>query len=79
MKDKTKYVYGNLGRNNSDHAGYDDVRSAAMAVALAKSDIETVLGASLSSPLIAHRAQYRQVVQKGLKELGAFLAGQGVK
>lgn len=79
VKDKTKYVFGNLGRNNSDHAGYDDVRSAAMAVALAKSDIESVLGASLSSPLVPDPAQYRQAVQKGLKELGAFLAGQGVK
>lgn len=80
VKDKTKYVYGGLGKNDEDHAGYDDVRSAAMAVAAAKSQgLDIVIGATLSSPLLGDAAPYRQVVQRGLDELAAFLTGQGVK
>ncbi|GAB4228004.1 MAG: hypothetical protein Kow0032_07790 [Methyloligellaceae bacterium] len=80
QKDRTKYVYGNLGKNDDDHAGYDDVRSAAMAVAAAKSEgLDSVIGASLSSPLVENLNDYRDVVQRGLDELAAFLTSQGVK
>lgn len=79
-KDKTKYVYGWLGKNDEDHAGYDDVRSAAMAIAAAKSEgLDSVIGASLSSSLLGDPAPYREVVRKGLDELAAFLVTQGVK
>jgi hypothetical protein len=80
QKDKTKYVYDKLGKSDGDHAGYDDVRSASMAIAEAKSDgLDSVIGASLSSPLIGDPKDYEDVVRRGLDELAAFLAGQGVK
>lgn len=78
--DKTIYVYRDLGRQDPAYSGFDDVRAAAMAVAVSKDDgIESLLGASLTSTLIADPAPYRTVVERGLLELGAFLRAAGVK
>jgi hypothetical protein len=78
--DKTKYVYENLGQNDSAHAGFDDVRSAAMGVETFKSEgIASVIGAGLSSPLIGDARPYHQVTERGLKEIGKLLVDQGVK
>jgi hypothetical protein len=80
VPDRTVYVYRKLGQNGSDHAGFDDVRAAGMAVATLKAEgIDAVLGASLTSPHIPSPRRYEQTVQRGLEELGAFLAAQGVK
>ena len=80
VKDATQYVYRDLGKDDADHAGFDDVRSAAMGVAVLQSEgIDSVLGASLSSPLIGNPNRYRQVAERGLTEVGRFLADQGVK
>jgi hypothetical protein len=80
IKDDTKYVYCDLGKNDDEHARFDDVRSAAMGVAMMQADgIDSVLGASLTSPLIPDPQPYRQTVERGLAEVGTFLAAQGVK
>jgi hypothetical protein len=76
VKDRTEYVYADLGKEDEAHAQYDDVRSAAM---VTSEGIGSVLGASLSSPLIADPKPYRQTVERGLTEVGKFLAKQGVK
>ncbi|TMI99591.1 MAG: hypothetical protein E6G97_22010 [Alphaproteobacteria bacterium] len=79
-KDNTKYVYETLGKDDDEHARFDDVRSAAVAVAALKSDgIDDVLGASLSSPLLDKSRPYKQIAKRGLAEVGDFLADQGVK
>lgn len=80
MKDKTKYVYVDLGRDDKDHAGFDDVRSVAMALAEVKSDsLDAWLGISLSTTLLGDISQLQMMVDRGLKELGSLLKFQGVK
>lgn len=78
--DETVYVYRDLGRNDADHAGFDDVRSAAMALELYReAGVDAILGASLASPLIDDANPYRGVAERGLKELEALLSKAGVK
>ncbi|HUE10968.1 MAG TPA: Qat anti-phage system QueC-like protein QatC [Steroidobacteraceae bacterium] len=78
--DKTVYVYEDLSKDDDDHAGFDDVRSAAMAVAAIQLDgLDRWLGSSLSSRQIADTTLYKQVVASGLDELKAFLRRTGVK
>ena len=73
IRDTTSYVYEPLGKNDSDHAGFDDVRSVAMALATVAADgLDTWLGASLSSPLIDDRLTLKTMVQHGLDELRAL-------
>jgi hypothetical protein len=80
VDDRTKYVYSNLGKNDAEHAKFDDVRSAAMSIATMQSEgIDSVIGASIGSPLIDDSLPYRQTVERGLAEVGTFLADQGVK
>jgi hypothetical protein len=80
VTDGTKYKCNKLGKNDEYHARFDDVRSAAMGVALLQAEgIDSVVGASLTSPLIGDPSQYKQVAERGLTELGEFLTAQGVK
>lgn len=80
VADRTRYVYKDLSRDSDDYARYDDVRSAAMAVATAKADgLSMWAGPSLSAALLGNAAPYRDVVDRGLKELGYFLKSVGVK
>lgn len=77
--DTTNYVYSDLSRNDADHLAFDDVRSAAMALAVFReSGVDSILGASLASPLITDIAPYREVVTRGLQEVDAFLSSAGV-
>jgi hypothetical protein len=78
--DTTKYRYARLSKDDADHSRFDDVRATAIAMADVRSDgIDRWLGASLSSRLIADTAPYRDVVRRGIDELGAFLDAAGVK
>jgi len=80
VQDKTEYVYARLSRKDKNHAGFDDVRSAAMAVAEIRSEgLDRWIGTSLSSGLMGERIKYKQVVKRGIDELAAFLDAQGVK
>ncbi|MCX7318200.1 MAG: hypothetical protein NT113_01405 [Hyphomicrobiales bacterium] len=50
VPDTTTYVYTNLGRDDAEHAGFDDVRAVAMAIRHAAGDgLGDWLGPSLSS------------------------------
>jgi 7-cyano-7-deazaguanine synthase in queuosine biosynthesis len=79
--DTTNYVYENLGRNDREHAGFDDVRSVAMALAAVTTDgLDAWLGAALSSPAIEDdRSALIAMVQRGLDELKALHEAYGVK
>ncbi len=79
VEDQTEYVYGDLSRDDSNHARYDDVRSAAMAVVAAKAEgILQWAGPSLSTALIGDVSPYQDVVGRGLHELSSFLKTAGV-
>lgn len=70
VPDTTGYVYEPLGKNDDDHAGFDDVRSVAMALAAVAADgLDVWLGSSLGSPMISDRAALRAMVERGLAEL----------
>lgn len=80
MADKTKYVYANIGRDDSDHTGFDDVRSVAMALAEVKSDgLEHWIGTALSTTLLGDVGPLQGMVGRGLDELGALFKFHGVK
>ncbi len=80
MKDTTEYVYKNLGRKEKDYAGFDDVRSVAMAVGEVKADgLERWLGTALSTTLLGDVTPLQLMVGRGLEELGSLLKFYGVK
>jgi hypothetical protein len=79
-KDKTKYVYEDLSKADSNHAGFDDVRSAGMAIEAVRLDgLAAWIGSSLDSALISDPAPYSETVSRGLTELAKFLKKVGVK
>jgi hypothetical protein len=79
MADGTPYRYEHLSRDDRDHRHFDDVRSAAMAVEHVRlHGLDRWIGAALSSAQLGEVAPYRAVVDRGLEELRAFLAGEGV-
>ena len=78
--DKTLYIYSDLGRDEDDHAGFDDVRSAAMALAESKAvGLESWIGTSLSTALLGDVSAYQHTVDRGLKELSSLFDLHGVK
>jgi 7-cyano-7-deazaguanine synthase in queuosine biosynthesis len=80
MTDATDYKYDDLGKDDDDHARFDDVRSAAMAVAMVQLDgLTSWIGASLVSAALGDPAPYRESVGRGIAELGMFLKRAGVK
>jgi hypothetical protein len=80
MNDTTVYKYGDLGRDDKDYAGFDDVRSVAMALAQVKADgLERWLGTALSTTLLGDVAPLQAMVGRGLGELGLLFKFHGVK
>jgi 7-cyano-7-deazaguanine synthase in queuosine biosynthesis len=69
--DETDYVFGDLGRNDADHAAFDDVRAVAIARLTVEQDgFAYWAGGSLSSVPPDERDAVRTMVQDGLGELG---------
>jgi 7-cyano-7-deazaguanine synthase in queuosine biosynthesis len=80
MTDRTKYIYVNLGRDDRDHGGFDDVRSVAMALAQAKSEgLEAWIGTALSTTLLGDISPLQAMVGRGLNELRSLFKFYGVK
>ena len=80
VPDTTGYVYQPLGKDDGDHAGFDDVRSVTMALASAAGDgFDAWLGNALGSPMIGDRAALRAMVGRGLAELKNLHDACGVK
>jgi hypothetical protein len=78
--DETKYKYVDLGRDDSDYAAFDDVRSVAMALAEVNSDgLEEWIGSSLSTALLGDVGALEQMAGRGLNELGSLFKFHGVK
>jgi 7-cyano-7-deazaguanine synthase in queuosine biosynthesis len=78
--DRTEYVYEELGKQDADHAAFDDVRSAAMAIAEVESDgLDAWLGSALSVPLVDEKIGLRSLIDRGLREIANLHAAYGVK
>lgn len=80
VPDLTRYVYKNLGLDDQENAGFDDVRSTLMGIT-EHHQVGTTrwLGAALSSGLIADKQELERMVGRGLRELQVFLNGLGVR
>ena len=77
--DTTTYVFSKLGKNDADHARFDDVRAVAIAVAAAKSvGLERWLGAALSTTLLGDVLPIQKMVGRGLGELDQLFQSHGV-
>ena len=80
LPDSTEYVYGDLGKSDSDHAGFDDVRAVAMAIAEVKDEgLERWIASGLSSVAMHERDRYRDLLARGLKELAGLHDLYGVR
>lgn len=80
VPDTTGYVYEPLGKDDGDHAGFDDVRSVAIALAAVAADgFDSWLGNSLGSPMTGDRAALREMVERGIAELKRLHEACGVK
>lgn len=78
--DPTKYVFEHLGRDDAQHAAFDDVRSVGMALASVRDGgFDEWLGSALSWPRIDDRKVLRDMLRRGLAELGHLHAKYGVK
>lgn len=77
--DTTAYVYENLGKDDGDHAMFDDVRAVAMALAASKGNgVNAWIGHALSSPFL-DRVATRGMLERGLSEFRALHGAYGVK
>lgn len=80
FSDATDYVFEDLGRDDPDHAGFDDVRSVAMAIAHVELDgFEAWITPALSSLTGTDVAPLKGLVHRGLTELSALHRIYGVK
>lgn len=78
--DTTEYVFPDLGKNDKEHAGFDDVRSAAMAIAEVEAEgIDNWLGGTLSTALLGDVRELKDVVHRGLSELAVLHQTYGVQ
>ena len=78
--DRTAYVYDDLSKNDSRHARFDDVRCAAMAAALVEADgLDALPSINLDALRMGDLAPYRDLLTRGIKEVGDFLSAVGVK
>lgn len=79
VSDGTSYVYHDLDRDDGDHARFDDVRSAAMAVLQANAEgMDAWIGTSLNSVMLGDLTSYKAVIKRGLDEIEVLLRKVGV-
>jgi 7-cyano-7-deazaguanine synthase in queuosine biosynthesis len=69
-KDRTEYVFEDLGKNDEGHAGFDDVRAVAAAIVEVKrSKLERWLAGTLNSSVLGDVTDLKSMVGRGLAEL----------
>jgi len=80
IPDTTFYKFDPLGKNDGDHANFDDVRSVAMAVQEVRSNgLSAWLGSALAYPRMGDPEPIRALVERGLGELAGLQKHYGVK
>lgn len=78
--DTTVYHFNDLGRDEPEYAGFDDVRSVMMAIGESKAvGVRRWLGATLSSALVTNKDPLREVAERGLRELEDLMVKLKVK
>ncbi|MEX2218921.1 MAG: Qat anti-phage system QueC-like protein QatC [Phycisphaerales bacterium] len=78
--DETEYRYEQLSRQDRKHALFDDVRSMQIAIEAVRAHGAPLwMGQTLSSKRIDDPGKYAAVVERGLKEVRAFLRAQGLR
>lgn len=71
--DTTDYLFEDLGRNDSEHARFDDVRAMAMAIATVDAGgLQELVAGSLNSAQIGDVTALVDVVRRGLFEVKAL-------
>jgi len=80
VADTTEYVFEHLGKKDSNHAAFDDVRAVAMALAeIEEQGIGAWIGSRLSLSDFANAADLEALVGRGLAELGLLHAKYSVQ
>jgi 7-cyano-7-deazaguanine synthase in queuosine biosynthesis len=80
IDDVTEYIYADIGRDDEDYAGFDDVRAVAMAVAEAGSvGLENWIGTALSTALVGDVVPLQTMIGRELEELSALFKLYGVR
>jgi len=80
VEDETEYIYQHLGRDDENHAGFDDVRSVAMAILKVRTGgIQDWVGTALSTAVLGDVRVLEAMVSRGLEELDSLLKAHGVK
>ena len=77
--DETLYQFEDLSVSDSQHSGFDDVRSVAIAtLRVARSGVEDWAGDALNRMQLGDSAPYAALAERGIEELGTFLDEAGV-
>jgi 7-cyano-7-deazaguanine synthase in queuosine biosynthesis len=77
--DSTRYIFEDLGRNDEDHAAFDDVRAVAIARLIVEQDgFARWAGSCLSWAPPPQREAAKTMLQEGLAELGKLHDHYGV-
>lgn len=75
-----QYKYDKLGINDHAHSGFDDVRSMGIAIEVVKRrGLDEWIGSGLGMLPSKDRQKYAGVLDRGIKEIAAFLRKSGVK
>ena len=73
------YKYGPLGQADGKHAGFDDVRSVAMAIdVVGRRGLDALVGGTMNAAQLGDVAPYREVVRRGIAELALLHQREGV-
>ncbi|WIB60413.1 7-cyano-7-deazaguanine synthase [Curtobacterium sp. MCLR17_007] len=71
--DPTRYYFHEIGKLDSEHAGFDDVRSVAIArLEIEEAGFDRWVGPTLSSSAFADPAPVAAMLKRGMLELGAL-------
>ena len=77
--DETLYQFEDLSVSDSQHSGFDDVRSVAIAtLRVARSGVDDWAGDALNRMQLGDSAPYASLAERGIEELGTFLDEAGV-
>ncbi|WP_439483759.1 Qat anti-phage system QueC-like protein QatC [Cyclobacterium plantarum] len=80
QKDFTSYHFDDLSIPDRNHAFFDDVRSASIAVRKVEQEgIRSLVGANLNTDILGDVSKYLMVAENGIKEVGDFLKKLRIK
>jgi hypothetical protein len=80
VEDTTSYVYHDLGQDDADHAGFDDVRAVQIAVQTVRKDgLDAWLGTTLAAVPVGERAALQAMIGRGIKELASLHRAHDVR